>query len=37
MVLDFEAAAVAGDADNLLINLTGTGTTPTLEITAEYW
>ena len=35
MVLDFEAAAVAGDADNLHINLTGTGTTPTLEITAD--
>ena len=35
MLLDFEAAALAGTADNLLINLTGTGTTPTLEITGD--
>jgi len=35
MLLDFEAAALAGTDDNLLINLTGTGTTPTLEITGD--
>jgi trimeric autotransporter adhesin len=35
MLLDFEAAALAGTADNLLINLTGTGTLPTLEITGD--
>ena len=31
MLLDFDAAALVGTADNLLVNLTGTGTTPTLE------
>jgi len=35
MLLDFEAAALAGTDDNLLVNLTGTGTTPTLEITGD--
>ena len=35
MLLDFQAAALAGDADNLLINLTGTGTLATVEITGD--
>ena len=35
MVLDFQAAAVAGSADNLKVNVTGTGTATTLTITAD--
>ena len=35
MSLDFEAAALAGTDDNLLVELTGTGTTPTLALTGD--